>query len=101
MTSVVQWGKKALADRELIYVYLCHEAGVEIANTVDEKLDAMATLLEHTPMAGVQTGTLPHQRKLIMPRLPFIMVYAVDINIVRVVRVLHTARNVASRYSRH
>ncbi|MEA9393573.1 type II toxin-antitoxin system RelE/ParE family toxin [Acerihabitans sp. TG2] len=101
MTAVVQWEKEALADKEAIYVYLCQEAGVEVAGSVDEKLDAMATLLEGTPLAGVQAGKLPRQRKLIAPRLPFIMVYTVNANIVRIMRVLHTARNIVSRYRRH
>ncbi len=98
MTSVVQWGKQAQADREAIYAYLYREAGMDVATSVDEKFSAMATLLEETPLAGVRAGRKDNQRKLIMPRLPFIMVYAVDTNIVRILRVLHTSRKITGRY---
>ncbi|WP_413726409.1 type II toxin-antitoxin system RelE/ParE family toxin [Sodalis sp. RH16] len=98
MTAVVQWAKQAQADREAIYVYLYREAGMVIADSVDEKFIAMATLLEKTPLCGVQTGNKSSRRKLVMPRLPFIMVYAIEAHKVRILRILHTSRKITSRY---
>ncbi len=97
----MQWGKQAQSDRESIYVYLYQEAGVDVATTVDEKFTAMARLLEETPLAGVRAGKKDNQRKLIMPRLPFIMVYAVATNVVRILRILHMSRKITRRYEQH
>ncbi|WP_213991418.1 type II toxin-antitoxin system RelE/ParE family toxin [Sodalis sp. dw_96] len=98
MTSVVQWAKEAQADRESIYAYLYREAGMDVADSVDEKFIAMATLLEKTPLDGVQAGKKSSRRKFVMTRLPFIMVYAVEPNLVQIIRVLHTSRKITSRH---
>ncbi|EBU3473813.1 type II toxin-antitoxin system RelE/ParE family toxin, partial [Salmonella enterica] len=48
---------------------------------------------------GVKAGRSERQRKLVVPHFPFIIVYATENKNVRILRVLHTSRKIASRYS--
>ncbi|GKX64298.1 hypothetical protein SOASR032_28670 [Pragia fontium] len=94
----VLWEKQAQADRKNIFLYLYREAGLPVASATDEKFMMLAGLLEDNPQAGVVVGKSGKQRKLTVARFPFIMVYVVEPNEVRILRVLHTSRKVAGRY---
>ncbi|WJY16923.1 type II toxin-antitoxin system RelE/ParE family toxin [Pectobacteriaceae bacterium CE90] len=98
MTSAVQWEKQAQADREAIFRYLYKEAGLAVASATDERFVSMADILQDNPQAGVQAGKTEKQRKLVVPRFPLIVVYAVEEHVVRVLRVLHTSRKIAGHY---
>ncbi|NPE50868.1 type II toxin-antitoxin system RelE/ParE family toxin [Dickeya dadantii] len=100
MTATVRWERQAIADREDIYRYLYQNAGLEVANATDDKFAAAVTLLETTPEAGVSIGTSGERRKLVLARLPFILVYALKRHSsdVHILRLLHTARDVSARY---
>ncbi|RWR02591.1 plasmid stabilization protein [[Pantoea] beijingensis] len=100
MTSDVQWEIRARADREAIFRYLYQEAGLPVASATDDKLVSMVSILRENPLAGVKAGRTAKQRKLVVPHFPFIIVYVAEETVVRILRVLHTSRKVASRYSR-
>ncbi|KEY58952.1 type II toxin-antitoxin system RelE/ParE family toxin [Serratia sp. DD3] len=100
MTSVVQWEKQAQADRETIFRYLYQEAGLSIASATDDKFVGMANILQDNPLAGVKAGNTEKQRKLVVPRFPFIIIYVVEGSVVRVLRVLYTSRKIAGWYSK-
>ncbi|EOC5660747.1 type II toxin-antitoxin system RelE/ParE family toxin [Salmonella enterica] len=59
----------------------------------------MAAILAENSLAGVKAGRSERQRKLVVPHFPFIIVYATENKNVRILRVLHTSRKIASRYS--
>ncbi|EOF5091859.1 hypothetical protein ACK1G0_004870 [Salmonella enterica] len=56
----------------------------------------MAAILAENSLAGVKAGRSERQRKLVVPHFPFIIVYATEN---KNVRILHTSRKIASRYS--
>ena len=101
MTSDVQWEIQVKADREAIFRYLYQEAGLPVASMADDKLVSMVNLLRDNPLAGTQAGKTVKQRKLVVPHFPFIIIYVAEETVVRILRVLHTSRKIAGRYTRN
>jgi plasmid stabilization system protein ParE len=97
--SAVQWEKQAQADRETIFRYLYREAGVRVASATDVKFIRMASLLSENPLAGTKVST-EKQRKLAVPRFPFIILYVAETDGVRILRILHTSQKITGRYQR-
>ncbi|QGY33134.1 type II toxin-antitoxin system RelE/ParE family toxin [Pantoea cypripedii] len=100
MTTNIVWERRALTDREDIFLYLNKEAGALVAIAADDRLATMVDILKENPMAGVQVGRTLKHRKLVIPHFPFIVVYVADGNKVSILRVLHTSRKIAGQYSR-
>ncbi|WP_241568995.1 type II toxin-antitoxin system RelE/ParE family toxin [Rosenbergiella collisarenosi] len=100
MISNVEWEIRAKADREAIFRYLYQEAGLPVASATDDKLISMVSILKENPLVGVKSGTTTGQRKLVVPHFPFIIVYIAEEKVVHILRVLHTSRKIAGRYSR-
>jgi len=99
VTATVRWERQAIADREDIYRYLYLNAGLEVANATDGKFAAAVALLETTPEAGVSIGKSGERRKLVLTRLPFILVYALKRHSgdVHILRLLHVSARYRSR----
>lgn len=100
MKTVVLWEKQAQADREAIFRYLFQEASLEVASATDDKFVGLAAMLMENPLVGVVAGQRQNQRKLTVARFPFILVYATDQDKVHILRVLHTSRKIAGKFSR-
>ncbi|GLR10254.1 plasmid stabilization protein [Mixta theicola] len=100
MTTIVQWEAQARTDREAIFRYLYQEAGLAVASATDDKFVSMVNILKENPLAGTKAGRTEKQRKLVVPRFPFIIVYVAEETVVRILRVLHTSRKIAGRYSK-
>lgn len=100
MTTIVQWEVQARTDREAIFRYLYQEAGLAVASATDDKFVSMVNILKENPLAGTKAGRTEKQRKLVVPRFPFIIVYVAEETVVRILRVLHTSRKIAGRYSK-
>lgn len=99
MIAAVQWEIQAQADRETIFRYLYREAGLLVASATDDKFTRLASLLSENPRAGTKVGT-EQQLKLVVPRLPFIIIYVAETDAVRILRILHTSRKISGRYQR-
>ena len=100
MIAAVEWEKQARADREAIFLYLYEAAGVLVASATDDKFASMVDILRENPLAGTKAGSAEKQRKLVVPRFPFIIVYVAESASVRILRVLHTSRKIAGRYGK-
>ncbi|MCL2892082.1 type II toxin-antitoxin system RelE/ParE family toxin [Brenneria tiliae] len=98
MTSKVLWEKRARSDREAIFFYLYHQAGLQVASATDDRFVSMADILKKNPLTGMKAGLRKKQRKLVVPRFPFIIVYIVEDDTVHILRILHTSRRIAARY---
>ncbi|QBH98475.1 type II toxin-antitoxin system RelE/ParE family toxin [Limnobaculum zhutongyuii] len=96
--TIVLWETQAQIDRKNIFLYLYREAGLPVASAADEKFIMLAGLLEDNPQAGVVAGKFGKHRKLTVARFPFIIVYVIEPGEVRILRILHTSRKIASRY---
>lgn len=98
MISKIQWEKNAQLDREVIFNYLFREAGLIVASATDDKFLNLVELLRENPYAGIQIERINKKRKLIVPHFPFIIVYVIEHNIIRIIRILHTSRKIAMQY---
>lgn len=95
----VEWEKHAQCDREAIFEYLNREAGTLVATAVDERFTGMIAILKENPFAGAKVGNTEKQRKLVVPRFPFIIVYITAKASVRILRILHTSRKITGQFS--
>ena len=98
--SKLLWEEAAQTDREHIYSYFYEQAGLLLADKVDEKFQEMAKLLQTAPHSGVKIKNNVDEsyRKLIVPHFPFVMVYQYvkKYSNIRILRVLHTSRKITS-----
>jgi plasmid stabilization system protein ParE len=91
----LDWSKRALADLDRIYDYYLEAAPFDIAEqaivAITEQAGRIARLgLVHRPG---RNGT----REAVMLRFPFTLIYRIEPQQVRIVRVLHQAREYFNR----
>jgi addiction module RelE/StbE family toxin len=86
----LEWSHFALSDREVIFDYIEAESP-RSAVMVDEAIEATADQLIDFPETG-RSGRMPGTRELVVTGLPYVIVYRVMGEIVRILRVLHMAQ---------
>lgn len=84
------WSAFALADREGIFVHI-EADNPSAAIGVDERIAAAARRLINFPESG-RPGRVAGTRELIITGTPYIAAYAVTIETIRILRVLHGAQ---------
>ncbi|MBB3146736.1 addiction module RelE/StbE family toxin [Phyllobacterium trifolii] len=89
MTKLV-WAQFALSDRDDIFTYIEAE-NPRAAIHVDEQIVLAARRLLDFPESG-RPDRLAGTRELVIPRPPYIAAYAVTADMVRVLRILHSAQ---------
>ncbi len=88
---LVRWSPAAVADLTEIAEYLENNQPALAASTVLKLYETVQSLrrMPHRGRVGREHGT----RELILPSIPYVIVYRVLEDAVSVVRLLHTARN--------
>lgn len=76
-------------DQEYDYIFRQNPAA---AKRVFERIVASTQRLEIFPESG-RTGQIAGTRELIVPGLPYIVIYRIIKNQVQILRVFHTSRN--------
>ena len=86
----LRWTRDAAADLERIAEYLVQHVPERASALVRTVYEAPALLLEfpHRGRPGKKAGT----RELVLPSLPYVIVYTVRDDLVFVVRILHGAQ---------
>jgi toxin ParE1/3/4 len=84
------WSPFALADRDGIFSYI-EADNPNAATEIDERIAFAVRRLIRFPESG-RPGRVEGTRELVVPRTPYIAVYAVTADKVRILRVLHGAR---------
>mgnify|MGYP001574289014 CR=1 FL=1 len=84
------WSPFALADRDEIFSYI-EADNPRAAVEIDERVASATHRLLRFPESG-RLGRVAGTRELVVPRTPYIAVYAVMGDKVRILRVLHGAR---------
>ncbi|MCT4713483.1 type II toxin-antitoxin system RelE/ParE family toxin [Enterobacteriaceae bacterium H18W14] len=100
MTLTIQWEAQVRSDREAISRFLYQEAGLPVASATGDRFVHVVGILKENPPAGTKAGKTDKQRKLVVPRFPFIIVYVTEDMTVRILRILHTSRKLTGRYLR-
>ncbi|MBF0369523.1 MAG: type II toxin-antitoxin system RelE/ParE family toxin [Magnetococcales bacterium] len=86
----VHWNKRALANLANIRFYIFQE-NPRAASKVASRILEAANRLAEFPEKG-RLGPRPNTRELVIPNLPFIVLYRLDKNAIKILRVFHTAR---------
>ena len=86
----LRWTPAAVEDLEQITDYLFEQTPEHAPRLVREIYGAPALLIQF-PNRG-RPGRKPRTRELILPSLPYIVVYEILEHAVRVLRILHSAR---------
>jgi len=84
------WAFAAIEDREGIFSHIDADSP-RAAVHVDEQIALATRRLLDFPESG-RPGRVAGTRELVIPRTPFIAVYAVSMDTVRMLRVLHGAQ---------
>ena len=87
----VRWTTPAAQDLEEITQYIQRDSE-SAALTVAKTLFDAANSLELLPSRG-RVGRIPGTRELVVPGLPYIVVYQVMSAAVRILHIYHSARN--------
>ncbi|RXT52650.1 addiction module toxin RelE [Bosea sp. Tri-44] len=86
----VVWSPFALADRDEIFSYI-EADNPKVAAEIDERIASAVHRLLRFPESG-RPGRVAGTRELVVPRTPYIAIYGVMSDKVRILRVLHGAR---------
>jgi len=84
------WSRLAQSDRDEIYGYIEAE-GPRTALAIDERIVNSVLRLIDFPESG-RPGRVRGTRELVIPRTPFIVAYTLNMDTVRILRVLHGAQ---------
>lgn len=98
MTVDVRYAPQAERDLQSIGDYLEREASPRVARRWIARLLAAAEALAEMPLIGVQDEDLGGRRRLIVR--PYLIIYrTLDDGSVRIVRVVHGARDIPSLFA--
>lgn len=87
----VQWSAPSLSDLRDISSYLEAAADLRTANRITRAIYESVQSLKKLPNRG-RPGRMTDTRELVVPRLPYIIVYRLLQNRVAIVRILHGAQ---------
>jgi addiction module RelE/StbE family toxin len=87
----VQWSAPALSDLENISTFLEAATSLQTANRITRAIYETVQKLKALPNRG-RPGRIASTRELLVPKLPYIVVYRVLVDRVAVVRILHGAK---------
>lgn len=86
----LEWSPLAQADRQAIFDYIEADQP-DAAITLDVRIRDQIEILNHYPDAG-RSGRVQGTRELVISRTPYIAVYRVAGDGIKILRILHGAR---------
>ncbi len=90
MTRAVVWSEQAEADFYDILAWIMPNSAAGAAS-VERRIYAATDLLANTPTG--RPGRVGRMYEKVVPRLPYILAYVLTDNEVRIVRIVHGARD--------
>ncbi len=87
----IEWSAHAVADLEAISAYVEQDRTLETANRVARAIYDAAQSLRRLPHRG-RAGRIENTRELVMPRLPYLLVYRVYEDRVVILNIVHGAQ---------
>jgi len=92
----VVWGRRARRDLYKLISYIAEES-LQAAELVSNRIDDATHFLAVMPGSG-RPGRVAGTRELVISRTPYILVYRIKSNSVRIIRVYHAARRWPTRF---
>jgi toxin ParE1/3/4 len=87
----IEWSAHAVADLETISAYIEQDRSLETANRVARTIYEAVQSLRTLPHRG-RAGRIENTRELVLPRLPYLVVYRVYEDRVLILNIVHGAR---------
>ena len=87
----IRWTASAASDLTGICDYVEEHDGPAMARRLASGIYERVEALSQFPRRG-RTGRRPGTRELVLPRLPYVVVYRIRDDVVEVVRILHGAQ---------
>ena len=87
----IDWSAHAVADLEAIVAYIEQDRNLETANRVGRTIYEAVQTLQSLPHRG-RAGRVKNTRELVLPRLPYFVVYQVLEDQVLILNIVHGAR---------
>lgn len=87
----LRWTPAAAEDLESIYTYLSEHHPSFVQPTIRLLYDSARSLRNFTERG--RPGTIPETRELVLPRLPYIIVYRVTDQVIEILRIYHGAQD--------
>jgi toxin ParE1/3/4 len=84
------WAQHALTDRDTIFKHIEEQNSRAAVNVDHQIVNALRRLLDF-PESG-RPGRIVGTRELVIPRTPYIAVYSIAADRVRILRILHGAQ---------
>lgn len=84
------WSNRATTDRLAIFIWIA-EDNPQAAADVDDRIEAAAQRLKDFPNSG-RPGRIEGTRELVIAHTPYIALYQIIGDTVRILRVIHGAR---------
>ncbi|MBX3455842.1 type II toxin-antitoxin system RelE/ParE family toxin [Ferrovibrio sp.] len=85
------WSPEAEQDLDELDAYIA-ERNPAAADNIVERIDALAAALRIFPERG-RSGRVAGTRELVIPDLPWLLIYEITGNEIHILRVLHGARD--------
>lgn len=86
----LRWTEEAAADLDAIANYLFEQTPIHAKRIVLEIYNAPETLTSF-PLRG-RIGRKPGTRELVLPSLPYVLIYTISDDLIYIVRILHGAQ---------
>ncbi len=87
----VRFSRSAKADITAISEYIARDNPIAAQHVV-AAIERSTSLLSQYPYSG-RMGAVENTRELVIPRLPYIVVYQIEVEVVEVIAVFHAAQN--------
>jgi addiction module RelE/StbE family toxin len=87
----IEWSSSAVADLQAITEWIQRDRGIETANGVARRIYEGVQSLRTMPYRG-RYGRLENTRELVIPRLPYLVIYQISEERLVVLNVLHGAQ---------
>ncbi len=94
---IIEWSLFAVEDRTRIFDYI-EQDNPTAAIAVDERIMEQTAKLARFPESG-RPGRVDATRELVVGQTPFIVVYHVQNDTVRILRILHGAQSWPEQFS--
>jgi toxin ParE1/3/4 len=89
---ILSYSRPAQRDIQSIYDYIARNNPIA-ARQVVAAIERAINQLSQFPLSG-RKGAVPTTRELVIPRLPYIAVYRVDEDEVKIIAVFHAAQDI-------
>ncbi len=87
----IEWSSPATADLKNIAEWIEQDRGVDTANRITRVIHEAVQSLRTMPYRG-RYGRLENTRELVVPRLPYVVIYQISEERLVILNVLHAAQ---------